>query len=163
MWTCFVQLWNFSPKLELADQLKNTNPPPKLQFLKKTEGRDTHHQMRFEKLIWTKQVSANSVTGKIHFCRKTSKNGVWDHFPTWDSQFPADVPQVPCLCTKSSLREFSTRSSPIYRKRAWPSRTDPLFPAPGVRMTVVYHNSLKLCVDRFQLIPLCCSSDVHWF
>ena len=32
----------------------------------------------------------------------------------------------------------------IQRKRAQLSRTDPRFPTPGARMTVVYPNSLKL-------------------
>ena len=50
---------------------------------------------------------------------------------------------------KMSLTEFctgSTGSSGIHRKRNIQSRTDPGFPTPGARMTVVYTNSLKLSV-----------------
>ena len=46
-----------------------------------------------------------------------------------------------------SLTEFcsgSTGSSGLQRKRNIRSRTDPGFPTPGARITVVYTNSLKL-------------------
>ena len=38
----------------------------------------------------------------------------------------------------------------IHRKRAQPSRTDPRFPTPGARMTVVYTNSLKRHIQHRQ-------------
>ena len=43
-----------------------------------------------------------------------------------------------------SLTEFRTGSATFRRKRNIRSRTDPGFPTPGARMTVVYTNSLKL-------------------
>ena len=45
-----------------------------------------------------------------------------------------------------SLMEFCTGSAqccPIHRKRNIRCGTDPGFPTPGARMTVVYTNSLK--------------------
>ena len=46
-----------------------------------------------------------------------------------------------------SLTEFCSGSATFHRirrKRNIRSRTDPGFPTPGARMTVVYTNSLKL-------------------
>ena len=54
------------------------------------------------------------------------------------------------------LAEFCTGSATFRRKRNIRSRTDPGFPTPGARMTVVYTNSLKLnkvCLSLFK----CCS------
>ena len=45
-----------------------------------------------------------------------------------------------------SLTEFCTGSATFRRKRNIRSRTDPGFPAPGARITVVYTNSLKLYI-----------------
>ena len=50
--------------------MRNTTPPPESLFLKETEGQDTHHQMRFEELIWTKQISEQSVMEKNSFLQK---------------------------------------------------------------------------------------------
>ena len=47
-----------------------------------------------------------------------------------------------------SLTEFSAGSATFRRKRNIRSRTDPGFPTPGARMTVVYTNSLKLIQVR---------------
>ena len=43
-----------------------------------------------------------------------------------------------------SLTELCTGSATFHRKCNIRSRTDPGFPTPGARMTVVYTNSLKL-------------------
>ena len=53
-----------------------------------------------------------------------------------------------------SLAEFCTGSATLHRicrKRNIRSRTDPGFPTPGARITVVYTNSLKIMTDFFML------------
>ena len=61
--------------------------------------------------------------------------------------FRANVAEVPRRATKSSLPEFSsgfTGFTGFTGNGLRLGRTDPGFPTPGGRMTVVYTNSLKL-------------------
>ena len=61
----------------------------------------------------------------------------------WVPIFRPNVPKLREGCFKMSLPEFCTGSTTfhriqrIYRKRIQLCRTDPGFPTPGVRMTVV--------------------------
>ena len=48
-----------------------------------------------------------------------------------------------------------TRMKRIHRKRNIRCRTDPAFPTPGVRITVVYTNSLKLRKGGFGTYRIC--------
>ena len=57
---------------------------------------------------------------------------------------------MPKTIVKTMVFEPHGILKPIYRiprKRNIWCRTDPGFPTPGVRMTVVYTNSLKLSMD----------------
>ena len=61
-----------------------------------------------------------------------------------------------------SLAEFCTGSATFCRKRNIRSRTDPGFPTPGARMTVVYTNSLKLFIIIY-LFPCFSQNCFHRF
>ena len=64
-------------------------------------------------------------------------------------------PYFPAKCAKTARGVLQNerlgvlqRIQRIQRKRIQACRTDPRFPTPGGRMTVIYTNSLKLCWNR---------------
>ena len=58
-------------------------------------------------------------------------------------QFPQNGPKTLSFHSKNEPHGILHRIQRIQRKRNIRSRTDPGFPTPGARMTVVYTNSLK--------------------
>ena len=97
-------------------------------------------------LRWTKNM-APRLDKMQHFASRLDKT----------TGFDRHVPNLREGCFEMSLPELRTGSSRsttvqrIYRKRIQLCRTDPGFPTPGGRMTVVYTNSLKQCDVRLVL------------
>ena len=58
--------------------------------------------------------------------------------------FLAQSAKIAVLYSFFGLPGILQRIQRIQRKRNMPGRTDPGFPTPGAKMTVVYTNSLKL-------------------
>ena len=58
-----------------------------------------------------------------------------------------------CFLSKNEPHGTLNRIQTIHRKRNIWSRTDPGFSAPGVRITVVYTNSLKLTSASIHKMP----------